>query len=65
MNPRLSAIVEGKKYMWDGVVYPTEEAAVAARAAYQRDDFETQMLAGDGEFYVYTRRVVKAVAVTQ
>ena len=51
--------VDGKKFMWDGRIYATEDDAATARDAYQRDGFETCTWEEAGAFLVYTRRVVK------
>lgn len=53
--------VEGKKFMWDGRVYPSQDDAAKAQATYERDGFETCTCEGEGTFLVYTRRVVKQV----
>ena len=51
--------VGGRKFFWDGAVYPSSDDAAKAQATYERDGFETCTSEGDGTFLVYTRRVVK------
>lgn len=63
MNAGLAAIFDGKKFMWDGKLYETNEEALRAKEAYRRDNFDTRMVEEDGKFLVYTRRVVKEVVV--
>ncbi len=48
----------GKTYYWDGTNYASAEAAAMARAAYERDGFETCTAEHEGITFVYTRRVV-------
>jgi hypothetical protein len=65
MSPNLAVISDGKKFMWDGHLYATTEEASRLEKSYQNDNFETRMVAQEGKFLVYTRRVVKEVAVSQ
>ena len=61
MTASIARFVEGKKFMWDGRVYPSREEAEKARAAYEGDGFETSACEDEERFLVYTRRVVKQV----
>jgi len=61
--PELARIEEGKKFMWDGKEYATEEEAKEAAEGYGADGFETLHISEDGKFYVYSRRVVTEVVV--
>jgi hypothetical protein len=63
MSPPISRIIEGKKLMWDGRIYPTRDAAAAARAGYEHVGFETWEGEEAGAFLVYTRRVAGPAAV--
>lgn len=58
-------ISEGKKFMWDGRVFNAREESLQQAEAYQRDNFEVRTIEQDGEFFVYTRRVIKESVVTQ
>ena len=49
--------LEGKKFMWDGGTYATEEEAQQVMRGYEKDRFETQMFVEDGQYLVYSRRV--------
>ncbi len=64
VDPNLAMVSDGKKFMWDGRVYDTREEASREAEAYQNANFEVRVLEEDGKFLVYTRRVVKEVAVT-
>ena len=56
-------ILDTKKFMWDGEIYDTKEAAEEAENKYKADEFETRLLEEDGKFLVYNRREVKEVVV--
>jgi hypothetical protein len=55
--------VEGDKYMWDGLLYETKEAAEAKKAEYEAQDFETELVKENSKFLVYTRRVVTEIVL--
>jgi len=63
MDPNLTMLSDGKKFMWDGQLYESEGDALHAADSYRKDNFEVRVLAGDGKSLVYTRRVVKEVVV--
>jgi hypothetical protein len=63
MQELRSRIIDGMKFMWDGIDYGSAEEAEAAMAGYSAASFETRMLEEDGTLHVYTRRVVKDVVV--
>ena len=52
-------IVDGKKYVWDGVDYESESFASESVSRYSKDGFETKLLEDEGQYRVYTRREVK------
>lgn len=54
---------DGKKFMWDGIVYDTEDKAREMMNSYIKQEFETRMIEQEGKFLLYTRRVVKEVVV--
>jgi hypothetical protein len=64
MNPNLSLVSDGKKFMWDGRPYATREEASTVREACQKDGFEVRVVEEGGKFLVYTRRTIKGVAAT-
>ena len=57
MTTPLARKLEGKKFMWDGGTYATEEEAQQVMRGYEKDRFETQMFVEDGQYLVYSRRV--------
>jgi len=63
MSPNLAMISDGKKFMWDGQLYPNQEEASKAEESYRNDNFEVRVVKQEGKFLLYTRRVVKEVVV--
>lgn len=54
---------DGKKFMWDGVDYPSGEKMSEAVNKYKADGFEVERHEEDGKTYLYTRRAVTKVNV--
>lgn len=65
MNPNLSLISEGKKFIWDGRLYESSAESSRAKETYLNDGFEVRTVEEDGKFLVYTRREVKQAVTTQ
>jgi len=65
MTPSLVRMRDGKKFMWDGRVYGTREEAANAEEIYRRDNFEVCVTEAEGQFAVYTRRLVAQAAAVQ
>lgn len=63
MSAPLAKVIEGKKYMWDGQVYDSRDAANTAVSAYRNDGFDIHLWEDQEKFFVYTRRVAKVVVV--
>lgn len=63
MQPDNVMFREGDKFMWDGELYQTHEAAEAKQKEYADHDFETQLVEGEGEVLVYSRRVVTEIVL--
>jgi hypothetical protein len=63
MSANLAMISDGKKFMWDGQLYDTEEAALRAEQSYHNYNFEVRVVEREGYFLLYTRRVVKELVV--
>jgi len=53
----------GKKFMWDGVESAPKETILDAMQKYKKEGFEVELYEEDQKIYLYTRRVVKEVAV--
>lgn len=54
----LSKIFEGKKFMWDGMIYETEEQAKEVMERYKKDGFEVRTVKEGDQYLVYSRREV-------
>jgi len=62
MDIPLARKVNGKKFMWDGVVYDSDAQATKVMEDYAKDGFEVQKFVEDGRFLVYSRRLAEAAA---
>jgi len=51
------------KFMWDGQVYESAQAAEDKKKEYQEKGFEIRIFEQEGNHLVYTRRVVTDVVV--
>ncbi len=60
MDMPLARKVDGKKYMWDGATYETQEQAAEAMQAYEKDGFEVKLFVEEDQYLVYSRRVAAA-----
>jgi len=63
MGPQSVRFFDGHKYMWDGELYESAEAAEAKRQEYADNEFQTRLVEEDDGLLVYTRRVVTEVVV--
>jgi hypothetical protein len=63
MSENLAMISDGKKFMWDGQHYDSEESALVAERSYRNDNFEVRLVQREGNYLLYTRRVVKEIVV--
>jgi len=63
MDQPRGRVIDGKKFMWDGKEYENAEEADEARARYEKDGFEAQIVEEEGKIHVFTRRVVTEVVV--
>jgi hypothetical protein len=57
MEIPLARKVNGKKFMWDGVVYDSDASAQQIMEDYAKNGFEVEKFVEDGQFLVYSRRV--------
>ena len=57
MTIPLARKVDGKKFMWDGVVYDSDDQAQQVMEGYAKVGFEVQKFVNEGQFLVYSRRV--------
>jgi len=63
MDTRPALFADGKKFLWDGVLYQCREDAAQAADSYRKDNFEVRVLEEGEKSWVYTRRVVQATSV--
>jgi len=63
VQPNSVMFCQGDKFMWDGELYETHEAAEVKRKKYADHDFETQLVQQEGKFLVYSRRVVTEIVL--
>lgn len=61
--PDVSIRVEGKKFMWDGVVYESKKEAQDMMQKYKKDGFEVELIEEEKQNLLYTRRVVTEIVV--
>jgi len=61
--PDVSKIINGKKVMWDGVVYETETEAQEVKQKYEEDNFEVELVEEESKYLLYTRRVVTEIVL--
>lgn len=59
----LSKIIDGKKFMWDGVEYKDDNEARSVMEKYKSTGFEARLIKEESKFYIFTRRVVAEVKV--
>ena len=57
MDIPLARKLNGKKFIWDGGAYATEDEAQQMMHGYEKDGFETRMFVKEEQFLVYSRRV--------
>ena len=62
--PSDAILMNGKKFMWDGVDYPDGEKASENTQKYKGEGFEVEVVEEEGKTYLYTRRVVKHVVAS-
>ena len=59
----LARQIGGKKFMWDGRTCENQKEAEEVRQSYQNDGFEIELVEEDGQWFLFTRRVVEEVVV--
>ncbi len=61
--PKTMIVVNGKKFMWDGLEYIDPEKVSEKMNQYKGNGFEVEVFEEDLKKYLYTRRVVKETVV--
>ena len=63
MTIPLARKVEGKKFLWDGRTYESEDQAQQMAKSYEKDGFEVhfevQSLSEEKRYLVYSRRIAE------
>jgi hypothetical protein len=62
MDQDLGRVFEGRKFLWDGLIYAGRAEAESRAQAYRSDGFEVRLVEQEGKFLLYTRRTVKQAA---
>jgi hypothetical protein len=57
--------INGKKFMWDGVDFQSKEEILDTMQKYKKDGFEVETYEEGDKLFLYTRRVVKDVVITE
>jgi hypothetical protein len=63
--PDLAKKIDGKKFMWDKGNYPTDQEAREKMAQYEKDGFEAECVEENGNYLVYTRRLVTEIVLEE
>jgi ribosomal protein S24E len=53
----------GKKFMWDGKVYSNQNEANDVEQQYRSNGFDVESVEENGQYFLFTRRVVKEIEV--
>jgi len=61
--PDLSKVIDGKKFMWDGEVYESDNQAQEVKKKYEDDNFEAELIQEESQYLVYSRRVVTEIVL--
>jgi hypothetical protein len=56
----LVLLVDGKKFVWDGEEWESEEAAETTERSYREQGFEVKRLSDRSKVFLYTRRSLSA-----
>lgn len=59
----LTRTFDGKKFMWDGKAYDVRKEAEEVGQKYRGDSFDVELVEEGGQYFLFTRRVVKEVVV--
>lgn len=63
MKPELAKIIDGLKYMWDGEIYETKDAAENMKKDYEKNNFQTMLIKENDKYLLYTRKVVTEIII--
>jgi hypothetical protein len=63
MAPPGTRLFDRRKFMWDGERFEAPPAAAAKKEEYEGQGFETQLVEEEGNWLLYTRRVVQEIVL--
>ncbi|MBN2313253.1 MAG: hypothetical protein JXM79_04945 [Sedimentisphaerales bacterium] len=63
--PDIAKKIDGKKFMWDKGHYSTEDEARQKMTRYENEGFEATCVEENGEYLVYTRRLVTEIVLEE
>ena len=61
--PDTSKIINGKKFMWDFVIYESKKEAQDTMGKFKDDGFEVELIEEDNKHLLYTRKVITEIVV--
>jgi hypothetical protein len=61
--PDLAKKIDGRKFMWDKGHYSNDQEAHEKMAQYEKDGFEAECVEENGNYLVYTRRLVTEIVL--
>ena len=61
--PDASKIINGKKFMWDFIVYESKKEAQDMMQKFKDDGFEVELIEEENQHLLYTRRVITEIVV--
>jgi len=61
--PDTSKIINGKKFMWDFVIYESKKEAQDTMQKFKDNGFEVELIEEENKYLLYTRKVITEIVV--
>ncbi|MGB2764011.1 MAG: hypothetical protein WBC02_01265 [Candidatus Aminicenantaceae bacterium] len=61
--PDISKIINGKKFMWDFVIYESKKEAQDLMQKFKDNGFEVELIEEENKYLLYTRKVITEIVV--
>ena len=61
--PDTSKIINGKKFMWDFVIYESKKEAQDLMQKFKDNGFEVELIEEENKYLLYTRKVITEIVV--
>jgi len=61
--PDTSKIINGKKFMWDFVIYESKKEAQETMQKFKDNGFEVELIEEENKYLLYTRKVITEIVV--